>query len=124
MKKLIRNIIRCKKCGDIIESKTRHDYQECSCGAVFVDGGIDYQRIGGDANDWENLSVIEDVPGYYITHWTHYGSKYQFSTTEDINRIIKLYEDMWGYVIVEDENHNEIYRSEGLNDFLKRHNYA
>lgn len=124
MNKLIKNAIRCKKCGDIIESKYRHDFEQCSCGAVFVDGGLDYRRIGGNKDDWEDLSEYRDVPGYYITHWTHYGGKYNFTTTEDINSVISLYEDTWGYVIVEDENRNEIYRSEGLNDFLKRHNYA
>ena len=36
--------IRCKLCGDIIESKYRHDFQECSCKKTFVDGGDDYIR--------------------------------------------------------------------------------
>lgn len=55
-KKLIHNRIRCLKCGDIIESTYRHDFVQCSCGACFVDGGHDYMRVGGDINDWENLS--------------------------------------------------------------------
>lgn len=50
---MIRNIAKCKKCGDIIESKHRHDYVECSCGAIFVDGGHDYIRRGGDQFDEE-----------------------------------------------------------------------
>jgi len=44
----MRNAIRCLKCNDIIESKYRRDWQKCSCGACFVDGGGDYRRIGGD----------------------------------------------------------------------------
>ena len=55
-KKLIHNRIKCLKCGDIIESTYRHDFVRCSCGACFVDGGHDYMRVGGDINDWENLS--------------------------------------------------------------------
>ena len=43
-KKLIRNRIKCLKCGDIIESKSVHDWVQCSCGACFVDGGHDYLR--------------------------------------------------------------------------------
>lgn len=39
------NRIKCKFCGDIIESKYRHDLQRCKCGKVFVDGG-DYPRCG------------------------------------------------------------------------------
>lgn len=50
---MLRNIAKCKKCGDIIESKHRHDYVECSCGAIFVDGGHDYIRRGGDQFDEE-----------------------------------------------------------------------
>lgn len=50
---MIRNIAKCKKCGDIIESKHRHDFVQCSCGAIFVDGGHDYIRRGGDQFDEE-----------------------------------------------------------------------
>lgn len=50
---MIRNIAKCKKCGDIIESKHRHDFVLCSCGAIFVDGGHDYIRRGGDQFDEE-----------------------------------------------------------------------
>lgn len=40
------NRIKCKFCGDIIESKHRHDFVECKCKRVFVDGGTDYLRRG------------------------------------------------------------------------------
>lgn len=50
---MIRNIAKCKKCGDIIESKHRHDFVRCKCGAIFVDGGHDYIRRGGDQFDEE-----------------------------------------------------------------------
>lgn len=40
--------IRCTKCNDVIESKHRHDFVRCSCGAVAVDGGDDYLRIVGN----------------------------------------------------------------------------
>lgn len=36
--------VRCILCGDIIESKYRHDFVECSCGKTFADGGSDYIR--------------------------------------------------------------------------------
>lgn len=50
---MIRNIAKCKKCGDIIESKHRHDFVQCSCKSIFVDGGHDYIRRGGDQFDEE-----------------------------------------------------------------------
>ena len=48
-----RNAAKCAKCGDIIESKTRHDFVKCSCGAIFVDGGHDYIRRGGNPEDFD-----------------------------------------------------------------------
>ena len=30
---IISNKIKCKKCGNIIESKSTNDYKRCSCGA-------------------------------------------------------------------------------------------
>ena len=41
---ITRNSVRCRLCGDEIESKHRHDFVGCSCGAVAVDGGHDYLR--------------------------------------------------------------------------------
>lgn len=58
-RKLIHNRIKCLKCGDIIESTHRHDWVQCSCGACFVDGGHDYMRIGGNIEDWEDMSEWE-----------------------------------------------------------------
>ena len=61
MARIIRNAIRCKKCGDIIESQTVHDFKFCSCGACAVDGGHDYLRRCGNLEDWEELSKAERV---------------------------------------------------------------
>ena len=41
---IIKNAIRCNICGDEIESKHRHDFATCKCGACSVDGGHDYLR--------------------------------------------------------------------------------
>ena len=57
---IVRNIIR-KKCGDVIESKTGHDFKFCSCGSCAVDGGHDYLRRCGDIEDWEELSEVEKL---------------------------------------------------------------
>lgn len=61
MQRITRNKIRCKHCGDIIESETVHDLKYCSCGTVFVDGGHDYLRRGytNNSDDYEELSVVE-----------------------------------------------------------------
>lgn len=60
MKPILYNAIRCKHCGDVIESLHRHDYVACSCGACAVDGGHDYlRRVFKHARDedYEELST-------------------------------------------------------------------
>ena len=51
------NAIRCKKCGDIIYSRSRHDFHWCSCESCAIDGGFDYIKITGNPSDWENIKV-------------------------------------------------------------------
>jgi hypothetical protein len=48
---LIQNEAQCAKCGQIIFSRSRHDFVSCKCGAIAVDGGMDYRRIVGNLGD-------------------------------------------------------------------------
>jgi phage FluMu protein Com len=53
--------VRCKHCGDIIQSKHRWDFVECKCGKIFVDGGSDYLRIGWPCGEpEEHLEFIKN----------------------------------------------------------------
>lgn len=55
--------IMCRQCGDVIRSFYRHDFKPCSCGAIYIDGGEDYFRTGGDINDilhpWTGLPYFD-----------------------------------------------------------------
>lgn len=53
-----RNTARCRLCGDVIESKHRHDFVSCKCGEIFVDGGCDYIRRG--ASDLNNIIELSE----------------------------------------------------------------
>lgn len=56
--RLFLNMGRCKKCRQVLMSLHVHDFRQCQCGASFVDGGMEYMRLGGDA---ENFSIkLED----------------------------------------------------------------
>jgi hypothetical protein len=57
----MKNRARCKKCKDVIHSKYRHDFVSCKCGAIFVDGGNDYFRYGGDLEAFERLDDNDNV---------------------------------------------------------------
>lgn len=54
--------IKCLKCGDIIYSRSRHDFRWCSCESCAVDGGFDYLKIVGNKENWEfkRINVLEN----------------------------------------------------------------
>jgi len=58
--KIFSNKIKCNHCGDVIESRTVHEYVECSCGMVSVDGGHEYLKRGftNSPNDLFDLSIV------------------------------------------------------------------
>lgn len=59
---ILRNLARCTRCLDVIESKDRYDMVECQCGAIFVDGGRDFIRRGfALAEDLDELSEIVEL---------------------------------------------------------------
>lgn len=58
---IISNKIKCKKCGDIIESKSTNDYKRCSCGTVAIDGGKDYLKRIGKEEDYIELSNLKQT---------------------------------------------------------------
>ena len=60
MKNIIVNKAKCKKCNDIIESKETNDFKRCKCGAIAVDGGLDYIKRIGNQEDIEELSEYDE----------------------------------------------------------------
>lgn len=61
--KIVVNKVRCRKCGDIIESKSVHDFVTCKCGTVSVDGGHDYIKRcvpNAEGDFFEELSEFAD----------------------------------------------------------------
>lgn len=50
------NKCQCAKCLGIIESRHRHDFVQCSCGAIFTDGGTEYIRRGGEIENIIDMS--------------------------------------------------------------------
>lgn len=109
-----KNSIKCNKCGDVIESKSVHDFQQCSCGACFCDGGHDYVRLGGEPEDYESLVEYDEVQGYYVEDWPRYGGYHKFLTDKKPEQIISIFEDMWDYIRITDEDGNFIYQTRGL----------
>lgn len=64
MEKIIINKIQCKHCGEIIESKSVHNFVTCKCGSCSVDGGHYYLRRcfkTSKEEDYIELSVVEEI---------------------------------------------------------------
>lgn len=58
---IVKNVIQCKKCGDIIESVSVHDFKTCSCGTCSVDGGHNYlRRCANSLDDFIELSEVRN----------------------------------------------------------------
>lgn len=59
MEKIITNKIKCRTCGDVIESFFTHDLKRCQCGAVEIDGGKEYlRRSANSIDDFIELSTV------------------------------------------------------------------
>ncbi len=51
--------VKCMECGQILESKYRHDFVKCDCpNETYVDGGNDYIRVGGA--DLDKIFILND----------------------------------------------------------------
>ena len=55
------NKAQCRLCGDIIESKYVHDFVQCKCGEIHVDGGTHYLKRGAmNFDNFIDLCVLSE----------------------------------------------------------------
>ena len=64
---VVRNMCQCALCLDIIESKSRHAFVNCKCGAIFTDGGTSYIRRGGQLD--KIIDMSETYEEDYESEW-------------------------------------------------------
>ena len=62
MSNILTNKAQCSLCGDIIESRSVHDFVRCSCGALAVDGGTAYLKRSGNPHACIELSTYRTPP--------------------------------------------------------------
>lgn len=56
---IVKNAIRCNRCGDEIESTDTHQFVTCRCGICSVDGGHDYlRRCAPSEADYSDISIV------------------------------------------------------------------
>lgn len=69
--------IKCKKCQTVIFSRAVHDFHYCPCKTVAIDGGFDYTRILGNAEDFIEMSIsVEQTPKELYDDWNNNTDKY------------------------------------------------
>lgn len=62
MTRVLRNRVRCRLCGDVIESRDVHHMVTCRCGKSMTDGGLEYVRRTTDETT-EDLSEYAPEEG-------------------------------------------------------------
>lgn len=58
--RILSNRAGCLTCGDVVYSAHRHDYSQCRCGRMAVDGGMAYLRRVGERDYMHEMSVTLD----------------------------------------------------------------
>ena len=91
--KILVNQIKCLECGDTPYSAHRHDFKYCKCGAVAVDGGMDYLRRVGELSSIYDMSVVIDQKLYEAlkgaVKWARETQRNDFGTVCAIVRAIR-----------------------------------
>ena len=103
-KELVLNRIQCNICEDIITSRYRHDFQFCKCKKTFIDGGLDYRRIGGSDYLDSAIYTTDNLDTQVaFAEWGTYGKngdeelhyiKIKDMTTEHLRAVISEQEGM------------------------------
>ena len=75
---MLQNAIRINNTGEVLISRHRHDFVVSSCDKFYLDGGTDYQRIGGKQSEYTELTIyINDPLEKRVEHalWGTYGKE-------------------------------------------------
>ena len=70
---IIHNRAKCLLCGDIVESRYRHEFVTCKCGNLSADGGLSYlkrsalypnmvEEMSQSCTNTECLDCLRDCP--------------------------------------------------------------
>lgn len=85
---MIISVMVCPKCGFGVFSRARHDARMCPCGAIFVDGGFDYRRVGMPA-DSKPLTVdieVTQTKKELYNDWNNGTDKYGLLSEKELQK--------------------------------------
>lgn len=58
--------IRCRRCGDAVWSRHRHDMRRCRCGESAVDGGREYFKMVGPGDAMPEVVDVDTDTGEVV----------------------------------------------------------
>jgi hypothetical protein len=71
------NAAKCPTCGDLIFSRANHDFHECSCGEIAIDGGFNYVRMAFKTVRPEIVKIYVDATRDELyDDWNHRKNKW------------------------------------------------
>jgi hypothetical protein len=125
---IVVNRIQCLNCGDIITSQHRHDYVECSCGKVAVDGGHEYlRRTGSEYREMSlnRYSSFEDIRENFVRYNSKENAYILLKDMSDewLDKAIEMIIDTnpssnWAILYIQEKQYrNELYEYSG--DFIE-----
>lgn len=108
--RLILNRVQCNICDDIITSRYTHDFQFCKCKKTFVDGGLEYMRVGGE--DYTDFSVWSNEDFAVVRNFAEWGT-YGKNGDEELKwiKVSEMSEDHIKAVISSQDHMNEAIRN-------------
>jgi hypothetical protein len=132
---IVQNAVICNKCDDFIVSKHRHDFVECKCGNIAVDGGQEYLRRVGTMNSYIDMSwslpdevyneCAKAVQEAMNTNRNRFGianavmrilREYNHIIAEGEQRVIAKNENLNEVLIVEEDGSYARYRKVDINE--------
>lgn len=72
------NSVECLSCGEVLVTRYRHDFKQCSCdNGTFIDGGRSlFSRLGGkDLNNLKHFTVTSEDPFELQREYFEWGTR-------------------------------------------------
>ena len=132
---IVQNAVSCLSCGDFIFSAHRHHYNQCTCGAIAVDGGQEYLRRVGAMDSCVDMSwslpdevyneCAKAVQEAMDTNRNRFGianavmrilREYNHIIAEGEQRVVAKNENLDEVLIVEEDGSYARYRKVNIND--------
>jgi hypothetical protein len=74
---ILHSQVTCLECGEVLVSKSRHDYKTCSCpNKTMIDGGNEYVRFGGkDLSKIDVFTVFDTDDFKFVRRYASRGGR-------------------------------------------------